>query len=96
MSCCVQAMARDVCSICTNAKLTYAREWQEAPTPHSPVYPRSALNDVLQQTTSKQFAFKSEPLQAKSITYRRLPPPRLASPREFRKKSLSRAPPPSP
>ena len=48
---CVQAMARDVCSICTNAKLTYAREWQEAPTPHSPVYPRSALNDVLPQTT---------------------------------------------
>ena len=84
---CVQAMARDVCSICTNAKLTYAREWQEAPTPHSPVYPRSALNDVL---------FKSEPLQAKYITNRRLPPPRLASPREFRKKSLSRAPPPSP
>ena len=28
MSCCVQAMAHDVCSICTNAKLTYAREWQ--------------------------------------------------------------------
>ena len=26
-------MAHDVCSICTNAKLTYAREWQEAPTP---------------------------------------------------------------
>ena len=63
MSCCVQAMARDVCSICTNAKLIYAREWQEAPTPHSPVYPRSALNDVL---------FKSEPLQAKYITNRRL------------------------
>ena len=62
----------------------------------SPVYPRSALNDVLQQTTCKQFAFKSEPLQAKSITNRRLPPPRLASPREFRKKSLSRAPPPIP
>ena len=38
MSCCVQAMAHDVCSICTNAKLTYAREWQEAPTLPQPCY----------------------------------------------------------
>ena len=84
MSCCVQAMARDVGAICTNAKLTYAREWQEAPNPQSPVYPRSALNDVL---------FKSEPLQAKSITNRRLHPPRLASPWEFQRKVYRELPP---
>ena len=30
--------ARDVCSICTNAKLTYAREWQEAPTPPTALF----------------------------------------------------------